>query len=390
MRRLMLVLFSPCLGVLLTAPSRAWSQPGQANGPLVAAIDKLVKKKGFTANGPGVAILVQRGDGQILFKKGYGLANLESEAAITAHTMFELASVSKTFTATAVLILHDRSQLSIHDDVRKYLPELPEYHKGQPIRLTNLLHHTSGLPDYMDFDDFPARNKDYWVNEDYVGQFARQRDKYPATFRPGAKYEYNNTNYMLLALLVERVAKQSFGTFLRKEIFGPAGMKHAFVFESPTSIPQRPAAGCINAIGYTKKKKRWQPSWGVPPDRQETMLTVGDGSVWCNLEDMAHWDLALRSGKLLEPATMKLALTPSRTRDGKTNTYGLGWDLYFDDDTGTMNGYGHEGSWGGFRTSYYRYLRGDRTTILLSNRGDFDADEFWYPLNGLIEEHADR
>jgi CubicO group peptidase (beta-lactamase class C family) len=359
----------------------------RSDQPLAAAIDDLVKKNGFTADKPGVAILVNH-SGKLLFQKGYGLANLKDHTPITPHTLFELASVSKSFTATAVLILHDQGKLSIEDDVRKYLPELPEYRPGQPIRISDLLHHVSGLPDYMEFANVPARHKDYWDNEDYVGEFAKQRAKHPLDFETGAKFEYNNTNYMLLALIVQRVAKKSFGAFLHDEVFVPAGMKHSFVYENPSAVPRQQASGYIHAAGYEKGKSRgtWKEAWGTPPARHEKLLTVGDGAVWCNLEDMAHWDAALRAGKLLKPATMKLALTPSRTRDGKTNDYGFGWAVYFD-KSGGMIGYGHGGSWGGFRTSFYRYLAADRTTIILSNRGDFNPDLFWYALNDVIEKH---
>lgn len=117
------------------------------------------------------------------------------------------------------------------------------------------------------------------------------------------------------------------------------------------------------------------------------MLTVGDGSVWTNLEDMANWDRALRSHKLIKSETMQLALTPSKTRDGKKNDYGFGWSIY-PGEGGGMNGFGHEGSWGGFHTSYYRYLVADRTTVILSNKGNFDPDKFWYALNDVIEKHG--
>src|SRR5262249_52324898 len=159
----------------------------------------------------------------LLFKKGYGLANLKAKTPITPDTMFELASVSKSFTATAVLMLHDRGKLSVDDDVRKFIPELPEYHQGHPIRIRDLLHHVSGLPDYWDFKNAPPRHQRYWVNADYADQFSRRRKEFPLSFPTGKKYEYNNTNYMLLALVVERVAKRPFSAFLRDEVFVPAG-----------------------------------------------------------------------------------------------------------------------------------------------------------------------
>jgi CubicO group peptidase (beta-lactamase class C family) len=377
--------FFLCVSVLFGLSVSARPEP-PPDAAVVSAIDDLVKKNGFTADGPGVAILVHQ-PGRLLFKKGYGLANLDKRIAITPQTMFELASVSKPFTATAVLILHDRGKLSVDDDVRKYIPELPEYRQRKPIHIRDLLHHVSGLPDYMSLQDVAARHKDYWVNEDYAGEFARQRSKFPLAFAPGQQYSYNNSNYMLLALVVERVSKKSFGTFLRDEVLTPAGMKDTFVYEGPDAVPRRPAPGCVNAIGYGKgmKKGVWKEQWGAPPFRNEELLTVGDGGVWCNLEDMARWDTALRQGTLLDPATVRSALTPSKTRDGKTNDYGFGWALYID-DARKMNGYGHDGDWNGFRTSYYRYLRADRTTVVLSNRGDFDTDKFWYALDEVIEK----
>ncbi len=372
----------------VAAPLVAWARPAAAATPLEDAADGLLRKRGFTADGPGVAVLVRR-PGRVVLERCIGLAHLADKVPITARTVFELASVSKTFTATAVLILHDRGRLSIHDDVRKHVPELPDYAAGRPIALTDLLHHTSGLPDYMSLDDPPPGPKGYLTNEDYAGEFARQRAAFPLLFPTGQRYEYGNTNYMLLALAVARAAKASFGAFLRDAVFGPAGMADSFVYEAPDAPPKAPAAGCRPAVGYEREPRAnaWEAAWGAPPVRAETLLAVGDGGVWTNLADMARWDDALRADRLLKPATMRLALTPSRTRDGKVNPYGLGWVLY-PNASGGLNGYGHEGEWGGFNTSYYRHLESGRTTVLLSNRGGFDPDQFWYGLNGLVEKHA--
>lgn len=367
------------------APASGLAQP-PADEKLAAAIDKVVEKQGFRSGEPGVAVLIRQ-PGRFQFQKGYGLANLKSQQPITPKTVFELASVSKTFTATAVLILHDRGKLSIEDDVRKLIPELPEYQKSQPIRIRDLLHHTSGLPDYMGFEEVPARHKSYWVNDDYVVAFAKQKGKFPLDFPTGEKYVYNNTNFMLLAVIVERAAQKSCGRFMHDEIFAPLGMRHTFLFDRPDVTAEAPGDR-IPAVGYEwrKKKSIWEPSWGLPPDRHEELLTVGDGSVWTNLEDMAHWDEAVRERRLLQASTWKLALTPSKTRDGKTNAYGLGWGLYFD-KPGELYGYGHDGSWNGFETSYYRYLTGDRTTVVLSNRGICNTDKLWTALNGVVERH---
>jgi CubicO group peptidase (beta-lactamase class C family) len=375
------------LAAALAAPLVARRRAGAAT-PLDDAFDDLIRKRGLTPDAPGLAVLVRRPERAVL-ERCIGLARLKDRTPVTPRTTFELASVSKTFTATAVLILHDRGKLSIRDDVCKHVPELPVYAKDRPIAITKQLHHTSGLPDYMTFETPAAGAKGYLTNEDYAAVFARQRAEASQPSLAGDRYEYNNSNYMLLALIVARVAKTSFGAFLRDNIFGPARMVQSFVYESPDAVPKKPAAGCEPALGYEwrPKKERWKAAWGVPPDRSEAMLTVGDGGVWTNLDDMARWDDALRGDKLLKLETMRLALTPSKTRDGKTNDYGLGWQL-FPDGSGGLNGFGHDGNWGGFRTSYYRHLTSGRTTIILSNRRTFDPDAFWYPLNGLVEKHA--
>jgi CubicO group peptidase (beta-lactamase class C family) len=378
------------LGALVGGSLLEWQGSARAGTALEDAFDKLVRKQGFTADGPGLAVQV-RHPGGLFFQRCCGLANLADHVPVTPHTMFELASVSKIFTATAVLILHDRHQLSVLDDVRKHVPELPAYRKDRPIRITDLLQHVSGLPDYLAFEDVPRHNTGYWVNDDYVAELARQETRYPQRFPAGQKYEYQNTNYLLLAVVIARVTGQSFGTFLREAVLGPAGMKNSFVYESPSSVPKQPATGCLRAVGYEKEKGGWQPAWGAPPARDETLLTVGDGGVWTNLEDLDAWDRTLRQGKLVRPLSMRLALTPSETRDGKINDYGRGWSLYFGEagDAGAvLKGYGHDGSWGGFRTSYYRDLLADRTTVLLSNRGTFDPDKFWYALQDVVEKHG--
>ncbi len=378
---------------LITKPVEnqiCFSQETRPNGKLVAAIDRLVEKSGILATEPGIAILVRQ-PGKLMFQKGYGLANIESSQPITNRTMFELASVSKTFTATSILILHDRGLLSIMDDVRKYLPELPKYDRNAPILVQHLLNHTSGFPEYFDLDDVPKRHNTYWCNEDYLSVFSKRQDELSPTFIAGNKYDYCNTNFILLAIIIERVGKKSYGQFLRDEIFTPAGMEHSFVYERPQSADDNQKAGFVRAVAYewNRKKKNWKPSWGTPPDHAQEYLTVGDGGIWTNLEEMAYWDDAIRARKFLKPETWKLALTPSKIRNGNYINYGLGWTTYYDQPK-KIYGFGHEGSWGGFNTSYYLYLTADVTTVVLSNRGNFDTDKFWTNLEKIIEDHSEQ
>src|SRR5262249_31940973 len=266
------------------------------------------------------------------------------------------------FTALLILRLHDRGLLSVEDDVRQYLPELPAYRKNQPIRVRDLLNHVSGLPEYFDMERPPLPpGRRHWTNEDYVPAFAAQRKTFPLTFAPGEKYAYCNSNYLLLGAVAGRVGKKSFGRLVHEEIFRPLGMTSSFVYERPGPSGKPPAEGHFPALGYRRAKAQdqWRPSWGGPPPREGTVLVGGDGGVWSSLEDLEKWDTALRAGKLLKPQTLEAALTPSRTRDGQTNDYGYGWGLY-QTKAGKSYGYGHDGDWSGFRTSYYRHLTTNR------------------------------
>jgi CubicO group peptidase (beta-lactamase class C family) len=344
-------------------------------------IDALVAKAGVTADTPGVAILVVE-KGHVVFDKGYGLANLKDKTPIRRETTFELASLSKPFTATAILLLHERGDLSIHDDVRKYVPEVPLYDKAHPIHVIDLLRHTSGLPEYFGVEGVKGRNPKFITNEDYARDMAARPEKYPQGFAAGAKFEYCNTNYMLLSLIVQRVSKKSYGAFLHDEIFKPHGMSHSWVYEDQSGAPRHGQLGFVNALGYTHNKA-FNETWGSPPLRTETLLTTGDGGVWTNLEDMQHFDAAVRQGKLLKAETMRLALTPSKTRDGKTKNYGLGWGLVLD-SSGKPIAQWHNGSWGGFRTNYFHSLTDEVSIIILSNRSDMEPEKLSDQIHELL------
>ena len=285
-----------------------------------------------------------------------GWLNLKTKKPISPRTMFELASVSKTFTATAVLILHDREKLSIDDDVLQASSRIARSVHRRP-RSASAICCTTPLdcPTTWTLKTFPKRHKEYWVNEDYlrhVCQAAAESTRW--IFRPDAKYDYNNTNFMLLAL-DRRASRQAIVRKIPARRNLP--LRSAWSTRSSTKVPKAvPDTSCPDT------PTPWLTTWrkkkvGVGSDLgrrrrlgMKNCSTVGDGAVWTNLEDMHKWDIAVRAEKLLKPATWKLALTPSKTRDGKTNDYGLGWGLYYDKPS-ELYGYGHDGSWGGFQTT---------------------------------------
>jgi CubicO group peptidase (beta-lactamase class C family) len=369
---------------LVARPALALERPEGPVG-LEDAVDALVQKIGATPSDPGLAVLLIK-SGRVLLMKGYGVADLRTHTPITPWTRFEIASVSKTFTATALLMLQQRGLVSVDDDIRKFVPELPQY-ASTPVRISDMLRHVSGLPSYFDLKNVPMGNKTYWVSDDYPSELARQARQFPLRFPTGRKYEYNNTNFLLIAVVIERITGKPFARFMREEIFAPAGMVDTFIYDSPANVPVHSEHPCNNALGYEFKSKAWVEMWGTVPARHEKHLEAGDGAIWSNLADMARWDAAIRSNKFLTSETMRRVLVPSRTADGKTNPYGLGWALFMT-RSGRVGGFGHAGYWGGFRTDYHNDFGGDHTVVVLSNRGlGLDLDAMWFKFDAAIRAH---
>jgi CubicO group peptidase (beta-lactamase class C family) len=344
-----------------------WSMTRVRGVNLDEQVDSILKNAGIKTNEPGMAVMVVQ-DGKIVVERCLGQANLAAGRPLTPTNAFELASVSKIITAQAVMIAHDRGLLNIADDVRKYVPELPVYDSSQPISIKHLLDHSSGLPNYLAFDYPKGADKRFVGLEDYAPAFAAQKTKFPARFVPGAQYEYSNVNYMLLALTVQRVAKKSFGTFLKDEVFKPLGMTTAFTYEHPDAVPVDPKLGYAGAVAYYADKGGYEPNRSMPPTGNEFVLTCGDGYLFASLLDLAKWDAGWRKGGLVRPDTLRLASVLMTTRDGKSASHG-----YVVDGQGRLKSLSKGGSNAGTRTSYTYDAGTSRTIITLCNRGDMDA-----------------
>ncbi len=325
------------------------------------AIDRIIREQ-VPSTGPGAAVLVAI-DGQTVFARSYGMANLKTNEPISPTTKFELASVSKQFTAMAVMILSDRGLLRFDDRADKYLPELPVYDPRRPILIRDLLHHTSGLPEYFDFDRASA-HPGMSANE----RVLRELGSHPLEFATGSKFEYTNTNYALLALIVERASGKRFRDFLTDEIFTPLAMTHSFVLDDrKISLPHV-------ALGYARDARGFH-------EVTSENLVVGDGGIWSNLEDMARRDQGLREFKLVAPATMARAYTPARLDDGTTEPYGFGWVL--ERGSGRQTWAGHAGQWSGYSTYISRDLDTPLSIIILSNIDDLDPVAIAEPIRRL-------
>jgi CubicO group peptidase (beta-lactamase class C family) len=309
---------------------------------------------------PGAAVLVLKND-QPVYERGYGITDLRTRNKIDAHTNFRLASCTKQFTAMAIMLLVHDGKLHYEDRLTDVFPDFPAY--GKSITIRNLLNHTSGLPDYEDLMQ-PQPN----VPEDKLRQIhdAEVLDllKHQTTtkFAPGTHWDYSNSGYVTLAMVVEKVSGLSFGTVLHDRIFAPLGMTNTIAYEKgKNEVTNR-------AYGHTQKNSSWMQN-----DQSDTSATLGDGGVYSSLDDLAKWDQALTNHTLLSESEMRPAFSPVKVPDNSVmepdNTpaaYGFGWFLNPYKKHPRM---WHYGETVGFRTTIQRFERG-LTIIVLCNRDD--------------------
>jgi len=307
-----------------------------------ASVDALMKR--YDGDGPGASLLVIR-DGVPLVRRGYGFADLEHRVAATPQTDYRLASVSKQFTATAILLLAQDGKLSLDDRARRWLPTLPA--AADAITVRQLLSHQGGLIDYEDImaadTSVPLRDKDV------LTLLAKTDHLY---FAPGTSYRYSNGGYAVLALIVEQASGMPFQDFLRQRIFLPLGMTGtlAYVAEGPP-VPHR-------AFGYSEEGQHW-----LRTDQSMTSSVLGDGGIYSSIDDLARWDAALYDNRLLSDASRKAAFTPWTATDDPTVEYGYGWRI-------TGETLWHSGETIGFRNVIVRYPKRHLTVVLLTNRND--------------------
>ncbi|MEP6621496.1 MAG: serine hydrolase domain-containing protein [bacterium] len=298
------------------------------------------------ANGPGASLLVMRG-GKVEYEMSYGLADVAKGVRVRPSTNFRLASLSKQFTATTVMLLVADGVLHYDDDITTILPELPSYAHGVSVR--NLLNHTGGLPDYENFvpDSQTAQAHD----RDVPSLIAHAP---AAKFRAGTKYDYSNTGYALLALIVEKKTGRRFADVLHDRIFAPLGMSGTVAFEAGRSVVADRAYGhSVNASGIRLT------------DQSNTSAVLGDGGIYTSVVDLAKWDQAIARHTLVKAKDQALAWAPPVLPNGEKTEYGFGW--FVDQDHGTMR-VRHHGESRGFTNSIVRFPDKQLTVVVLSNR----------------------
>ncbi|MGH8252006.1 MAG: serine hydrolase domain-containing protein [Steroidobacteraceae bacterium] len=295
---------------------------------------------------PGAAVLVVQ-DGAPLARRAYGFADLEQRVPVTPATNFRLASVSKQFTAAAVLLLAEDGRLGLDEPARKWLPSLPP--AADAVTLRQLLTHTSGLIDYEDV--IPASMTAQLHDADVLALLETQgRTDFP----PGTAYRYSNSGYALLALVVERASGHSFADFLRQRIFEPLGMSATVAHEQGISTVSR------RAYGYSETQGSWTRT-----DQSQTSAVLGDGGIYSSIDDLAKWDAALYDDRLLSAESRRSAFAPATPTDDPAVDYGFGW-------RSTGESLWHSGESIGFRNVILRFPRRRLTVVILTNR---DAGE---------------
>jgi CubicO group peptidase (beta-lactamase class C family) len=310
---------------------------------------------------PGLAVLVIR-DGKARFEQGYGVTDLRTRHKIDADTNFRLASLTKQFTATAIMLLVHDGKLHYEDRLTDVFPDFPSY--GKNISIRNLLNHTSGLKDYEDLmpsqDNVPEERLEQIQD---AGVQALLRQQTSGKFAPGTHWDYSNSGYVLLGLVVEKASGKPFGQFLQERIFAPLQMTRTIAYQKgKNEVTNR-------AYGHTLKDGHWQQT-----DQSSTSATLGDGGIYTSLRDLEKWDAALRNHTLLSEAEMAPALTPVKVPDDSVKgpddrpaAYGFGW--YLDPYRGHPRMW-HYGETMGFRNNIQRFPDNHLTVIVLSNRTD--------------------
>lgn len=285
-------------------------------------------------------VLVARGD-EILLDKGYGFANLELDVPDTPPTKFRLGSVTKQFTAAAIMLLQERGKINVNDLVKKYMPDAPA--AWDKITIFNILTHTSGIPNYTNFPDYPALQAIPTTPQKLVARFI---DK-PLDFQPGEKYSYSNSGYIVLGYLVEKLSGETYEKFLQENIFTALGMNDSGYDSNTAIIPHR-------AEGYAPN-----PAGGIlNADYTDMTVPFSAGALYSTTEDMLRWEKGLFGGKVLKPDSLVMMTTPFK------NNYAFGLEVR------TVNGHkviNHSGGIQGFNTMVSYYPDDKLEVIVLSN-----------------------
>lgn len=314
--------------------------------PMVKRIDSVYARYA-NSDAPGCALGVYQ-NGKIVLEKGYGSANLEYGVPITPRTPFIMGSVSKQFTAAAIALLVEQGRIKLDDDVRTYVPELHDY--GKKITIDELVHHTSGLRDFWTLvQTADMRNDDGYTVDDVVRLASRQKK---LDFEPGAEYNYSNTGYVLLGVIVQRVTGKTLRQFAAEQIFTPLGMTHSHFHDDHNEIAKGRASAYAPAAGGGWKIDVWNND------------IVGQGGLMTTVEDLQKWDENFYTGTVGGKGFLARQLQRGVLNDGTVLTYAFGLEVL---EYRGLPMVEHTGSTGGYRTAITRFPSQHTTVATMCN-----------------------
>ena len=333
--------------------------PDSLNGEQIESIDALVSSEMARQHIPGLAIGIYK-RGHILLAKGYGLANIELSVAVRPETLFQSGSVGKQFVSAAIMMLAEEHKLSLDDSIARYFPGSPPAWK--PVLIKHLLSHTSGLAEY-ESDERVGPRGDFYLRLDFTDdELLRKIEALPIEWRAGEKWAYRNTNYLLLGFVIQAVSGKPYAEYLQERIFKPLSMTATRLISERDIIPNRSSGYELDA-GKIKNQQ-----WVSP-----TFNRTADGALYFNVLDLAKWDEALYTTRLLTQSSLDRMWTVYRLDDGRPNWAGYGFAWFIDQQNGHRV-LSHGGAWQGFTCQISRYPDDSLSVVVLTNLDSDHSD----------------
>lgn len=349
---------------------------GIENNTLKNKIDSISNLKFKAANFNGCVLVLK--NKSPFYVKSFGYADFENKTPLNENTLFDLASLSKQFTAMSIMLLKNQGKLDYAQKIEEIIPDFPY----KNITVKNLLNHTSGLPDYMELFEKKWDKSKIAHNKDVLEYLKKYKPK--VSFKPGKEYEYSNTGYVVLSLIIEQISGKTYSEFISENIFKPLGMEYSKVYNtkySKNEIVENYAKGYT----FDNKSNTYVAVTKVPELDFYRYLDgiTGDGAVNSCISDLQKWDNALREYKLLSKDEFNVAIQPVQLKN-ELSEYGFGWELQTNNDYQKL--LYHSGSWGGNMNYILHFLDKDISVILLSNNEYFNVEKFAYTIGDLMNK----
>lgn len=333
------------------------------NNQIEKKLDILLTKE-FSRTQPGCVVLIAK-HGQVLYEKAFGSANLELSVSMKSNMVFNVGSITKQFTAVAILQLAEENKLSLQDSLQKFIHNFPS--KGSTITIENLLTHTSGIKSYEEIDH-TSQNIERWdfTPEQLIDNFKN----YPLNFEPGTQFSYSNSGYYLLGYIIEKISGKPYQKYIQDKIFNPLGLKCSYFDDGKTIIPKR-VNGYYRDDSAFKNAEYWSPT-----------IEYAHGGLISNAEDILKWHNALYSYKILGKEILQKATTPYKLKDGTLSEYGYGWFIRTASDG--VKSIEHEGGVSGFLANEIYFPQQDIFIVILCNSQDVPIEDLSAKVSNII------